>query len=86
MIRDGETVSQGILVPFFYVRIVVPELLLDSTTVVQAAVNRQVVGSNPTQAVKERWQSGLMHLITNQKKRKNFRGFESYSFRSEADV
>ena len=40
MIRDGETVSQKILVLFFYVRIVVPELLASSTTVVQAAVNR----------------------------------------------
>lgn len=27
-----------------------------------------------------------MHLITNQERRNNLRGFESYFFRSEADV
>jgi len=48
--RDGEMVSQGTLDPLFYVRIVVPELLPDSSMVELAAVNRSVVGSSPTQA------------------------------------
>ena len=54
MIRDGEMVSQKILILFFYVRIVVPELYMMpcSTTVVQDAVNIEVVGSNPTGAVR----------------------------------
>jgi hypothetical protein len=51
MIRDGEMVSQGILVPFFYVRVVVPELLARSSMVELAAVNRPVVGSSPTEPV-----------------------------------
>ena len=49
--RDGETVSQRTLDPLFYVQIVVPELLPDRSMVDQAAVNRWVVGSSPTQAV-----------------------------------
>ncbi len=52
-----------------------------SSMVERSAVNGVVVGSSPTGAVKEEWQSGLMHLITNQKRRKNLRGFESYFFR-----
>ena len=49
--RDGETVSQRTLDPLFYVRIVVPELLSRSTTVVRQTVNLLVVGSNPTETV-----------------------------------
>jgi hypothetical protein len=49
--RDGETVSQLTLDQFFYVRIVVPELMPCSTMVVQDAVNIEVVGSSPTGAV-----------------------------------
>ena len=52
-----------------------------SSMVEPSAVNGVVIGSSPIGTAKEEWQSGLMHLITNQKKRKNFRGFESYFFR-----
>ena len=46
-----------------------------------SAVNGVVIGSSPIGTAKEEWQSGLMHLITNQKRRNNLRGFESYFFR-----
>ena len=52
-LRDGEMVSRQTLDLFFYVQVVVPELYMMpcSTTVVQSAVNTEVVGSNPTGAV-----------------------------------
>jgi hypothetical protein len=74
-------VSQGILVPFFYVRVVVPELLPCSTMVVRFAVNEVVVGSSPTGAVLAGWQSGLMRVFAKDVTPKNVHRFESCSSR-----
>ena len=52
-----------------------------SSMVEPSAVNGVVIGSSPIGTAKEEWQSGLMHLITNQKRLNNLRGFESYFFR-----
>ncbi len=52
-----------------------------STTVVQDAVNIEVVGSNPTGAVLAGWQSGLMRIFAKDVTIKTVHRFESCSSR-----
>lgn len=51
LVWGGVTVALETLDLFVWVRILAPELLARRSTVDQAAVNRWVVGSNPTEPV-----------------------------------